>query len=142
MSKAQPPFYHPIIEPNGKCNAGWTEFFEDVYTGDRGTTWTPTFNGLGTTGTPTITGKYFKITSGLVYFWVKIVPATNTSSTAGVTFIDNFPLNINNDGAVFAVSAGVGGSNGHALTGTTNIYPPGWTNLTTTVTIVGLIEAA
>lgn len=140
MSLNPPPIYEILADENGKAKIPWIQFFNQNYTGDKGTTWTPTFTSLGSTGTPTITGRYMKLVSGLCYFIVKIVPATDTSSVGGTTFINNFPLNITNDGGINAVSGGTGGV-GQAVGGTTNIYTPTWTNVTVPVTITGLIEA-
>jgi hypothetical protein len=142
MAKLPPPLYDPVVDESGKAVFSWSNFFENTFTGDKGTSWTPTFTSLTQVGTPTITGRYFKLISGLVYFWVQIIPGTSTTSTAGTTFINNFPLTINNNGACFAVTNGLGGGSGHAVSGGHSIYTPGWTAITNTLTIVGLIEAS
>ena len=117
-------------------------FFNSIYDGDSGTTWEPSFTGLTTTGTPTITGKYFRISGKLIYFNVVITPATNTSSVAGTTYINNFPLTIAADGACHAVAGNTGSTAGMAVASTNRIYTPDWTLVTNPVTVTGFLEAA
>lgn len=140
MSRQPPPIYEELSDENGKAKTPWILFFNQIFTGDNGTAWTPTFTGLTTVGTPTITGRYKRIGSGLVYFTVVIAPATSTSSVAGTTFLNNFPLNITNSGGC-AVSVTTTSALGTAVGGTKTIYMPVWTGITTPVTISGLIEA-
>jgi hypothetical protein len=142
MAKLPPPLYDPVTDEDGKAQLSWANFFQNTFTGDKGTVWIPTFTSLTEVGTPTITGRYYKLLSGLVYFWVQIVPGTSTSSTAGTTFINNFPLNINNNGACFALTGGLGSGSGHAVSGTKTIFTPAWSAVTATLTVVGLIEAS
>ena len=142
MAKIQPPpIQDPVIDEDGYLVPSWTLFFNQVYVGDTGTTWTPTFSGLGTTGTPTITGKYYKLSQSLVYFSVRIVPGTDTTSTASTTYIDNFPLRLRQDGACAAVGGTLGVGLGIALSGSNRIYTPAWSAVTVPVTVVGLVEA-
>lgn len=136
-----PPIYDPVIESDGKARLPWILFFNSLFTGDNGTPWTPTFTSLTQTGTPTITGKYFRISRSLVYFWVRIVPGTNTSAVAGTTYINNFPLTLQSDGACLAVSGLLGSSAGMCDSATNRIYVPVWTNVTVALTIVGIVEA-
>lgn len=135
-----PPVYAEMVGDDAKVNLQWLLFFNQLYSGDTGTSWTPTFTNLTISGTPTITGKYFKI-GALTYFWVRIVPATSTTSTAGTTYIDNFPLSVVSDGACLAVSGLLGGSAGQIEAGTNRIYVPAWLAVTVPLTVVGLCEA-
>lgn len=142
MSVTPPPIYQPVADPtNGVASLPWILFFNGLFDGDLGTSWTPTFTNLTTTGAPTITGKYFKIGS-LVYFWVKIIPSTDTSSTAGTTYINNFPVVMKSDGINFAVSGLLGTNSGMCDQASNKIYVPMWTAITIPLTIIGLVEAS
>lgn len=135
-----PPIYDEMIDQSLKATISWSLFFDAIFRGDNGTSWTPTFTSLTEVGTPTITGKYFRV-GALVYFWVKIVPGTNTSAVAGTTYINNFPLTLRSDGANLAVSGLLGSNAGMCDSATNRIYPPAWTTVTVPLTIVGLVEA-
>ena len=87
-------------------------------------------------------GKYFRISGKLIYFNVVITPATNTSSVAGTTYINNFPLTIAADGACHAVAGNTGSTAGMAVASTNRIYTPDWTLVTNPVTVTGFLEAA
>jgi hypothetical protein len=137
-----PPIYDPVVDEEDKANLSWILFFNGMYQGDAGTTWTPTFVSLGSTGTPTFTGEYFRLSARLIFFRVVVTPATDTTSTAGTTYIDNFPLTIANDGVCHAVSANVGSLAGMVVKTGNRIYVPGWTAVTVPVTITGTIEAS
>lgn len=144
-----PPIYEPLITVNKDTgqvenaipSLSWILFFNSLFRGDAGTEWTPTFSNLTQVGTPTITGFYYKVGS-LVYFRVKIVPATSTSSTAGTTFINNFPLVMQGDGACADVSGLLGGTLGMCDQASNNIYVPGWSAVTVPLSIVGIVEAS
>lgn len=138
-----PPAQNPIVEtdnkgvilPDGKVSQDWYLFFDSLLSGDTGVSggWQPTYTGLGTTGTPTITGNYYT-NQGFTDFWIKIVPGVNTTSTQGTTYFD-LPFLVTVDGACL-----VGGTPGAVgLIDSTNkrCYPPGWTNNTSTLTITG-----
>src|SRR3982751_1886705 len=94
-----PPIYEQLAEDDGKAKLPWILYFNSLFTGDAGTSWTPTFTSLTTVGTPTITGKIYQIGRSLAYFAVRIVPSTSTTATAGTTYINNFPLVLKADGA-------------------------------------------
>ncbi len=140
MKIPSPPNTHPLAEEDGLPTLQWILFFNALYEGDTGTEWEPAFTSLGASGAPTITGRYYKI-GRLVYFSVRIVPATNTTSTAGTTYINNFPLSITQDGACLAVTGLLGSNAGMAEASTNRIYTPAWSTVTVPVTIVGLVEA-
>lgn len=138
-----PPLYNAIAEEgDGIATVPWSLFFNQLYVGDTGTPWTPTFTGLTEVGgSADITGTYYKISQALTYFSIVITPVTNTSSTAGSTYVNNFPLNITKDGACSAVGGVLGLLPGMVQASTDRIYPPSWTTATVPVTISGIIEA-
>lgn len=145
---AEVPTYQQIVsidpqipEAQGKADIKWILFFSNLVNGDVGTVWTPTFTGLTEVGTATKTGIYYVISNALVYFRVIITPGTNTSSVAGTTYLDNFPLTIVAP-AIFGTIAG----NASAALGTTNasnnrLYTPAWTTVANQIILAGIIEA-
>jgi hypothetical protein len=143
MSRNPAPLDQPIINEIGDLPPEWVMYFDGLFRGDTGTDWTPVFVGLGSTETPTITERYYQLSSNLVYFRVKITPATNTTSTAGSTYINNFPLSIFGDGACLAVAptAGLGVGLGVADAASGRIFTPAWSATTVPITILGLLEA-
>lgn len=143
-----PPTYQQIVDTDeqlpqakGKATQPWIIWANNVVSGDPGELWTPTFSGLTEVGTATKTGLYYIISNSLVYFRITITPATSTSSTAGTTYVDNFPLTITSP-ATFGVVAG----NANAALGTTSVsgnklYTPTWSALTGMIVLAGLVEA-
>lgn len=126
---------------DNKATLPYILFFNNIVSGDIGTSWTPTFSGLTEVGSATITGVYFSLSNALVYFRVIITPGTSTSSVGGTTYIDNFPLTITNPGGFITIAG-----NANAALGTTNasnnrIYTPTWTAVTTPIILAGIIEA-
>lgn len=139
-----PPIGHPITDQTLTATPQWILFFNSLFVGDTGTVWTPTFQNLTQVGgDATITGKYFKISQSLVYFRIDITPATNTSSVAGTTYCDNFPLSMSGDGFNVSVapSSGTGGAIGVNTASSGRIFTPNWTNVTVPVIILGMVEA-
>ena len=141
MSIQPPPIYEILSGEDGKPKLPWIVFFNSVYNGDAGLNWTPNFESLGVSGTPTITGRYYRLSQYLVFFRVTVIPDTNTTSTAGTTYIDNFPLVFSADGACIAVSGNLGATPGHIVASNNRIYTPGWTAATVPVTVLGIGEA-
>lgn len=141
MSLVQlPPKTEPLVDgDNLFATLLWQIFFEGLSVGDYGTAWTPTFVGLTSTGTPTFTGKYYRLSSKLAYYHIVITPATDTTSVAGTTYCDNFPLTITSDGMNVTCSGYTA-----AVAGTTSsnkrIYTAAWAAITTPITIVGIAE--
>jgi len=139
MAIQQPPLTEPIVDKEQKATLTWASFFEGLAFGDTGTAWTPTFIGLTETGTATKTGKYWRLSNNICYFRITITPATDTSSTLGTTYCDNFPLLITNAGANVTCSGFTA-----AVSGTTSadkrIYTATWAAITTPITIVGIAE--
>jgi len=140
MTVQPPPIQEQVIDQGGTMTLPWILFANNLYTGDRGTAFTPLFTDLTTVGTPTITGRYIKIGQSLTYFWVKIVPATNTTAVAGTTYINNFPLTFLSDGICFAVSGLLGSASGHITSADNRIYVPAWSAVTVPLTVVGIGE--
>lgn len=137
-----PPVKDVLIDESLKPSISWLIYFNSLYEGDIGTDWSPTFVSLGTSGTPTITGKYILVGRRLCYFIVRIVPGTTTTSTSGTTYIDNFPLTFASDGLCAAVqtSGGISSAIGAIQAANNRIYTPGWTALAFPVTVVGFTE--
>ena len=106
-------------------------------------TWTPFFTNLtivNGTGAVTITGSFTRI--GNVVLWQAAITTTGTattSSTAGVTFINNLPFNalvINNCQASNGTSF-LGLGTGHVVG--IKAYPPSWAATGNTIVITGTI---
>lgn len=136
-----PPIYERIAAEDGKAPLPWVMFFNQMMNGDSGTSWTPTFKDLTEVGTPTITGRYYRLSKYLTLFFVTIIPGTSTSAVAGTTYIDNFPMVFSGDGFVFAVTGGLGSNSGHIVKASNRIYVPAWTAVTVQLTLIGLAEA-
>lgn len=117
-------------------------FFQSLYNGDTGTSWTPTFVSMTEVGgAATYTGKIYRIGQRLTYFTIIVTPVTNTTATAGTTYCDNFPLTLDANGTCLASSGVVGSTGGMCLASSNRIYVPGWAAITTPVTIAGIVEA-
>lgn len=141
-SPKAPPIYDPLAEDDGKAKLSWILFFNGLFDGDTGTTWAPTFTGLTISGTPTITGKYYRISRAIAYFRVTITPSTSTTSTAGTTYINNFPLVMKGDGICFAVSGLLGTNSGMCDRASNRVYVPSWSAVTVPLSIIGIVEAS
>jgi len=141
MTMQPPPTRNPLTEKGGELTMPWLLFFNQAYNGDAGTDWTPTFVSLTTSGTPNITGRYYRVSQYLCYFNVLVTPATNTSAIAGTTYIDNFPLTTYSNGVCLTVSNNLGGGLGMVNATNNRIYTPTWTTVTTPINILGFVEA-
>ena len=141
MTTNPPPNYDIPIGSDNKFSINWVNYFQQTYDGDAGTLWTPNFVSLTTVGTPVIEGKYYRLTRYLTVFKVVITPGTNTSATAGTTYIDNYPVTFTGDGIVFAVSGNLGTISGHIVASSNRIYVPTWTAVTVPLTLIGFGEA-
>ena len=131
-----------MVDENGKATLQWIPFLNQAFTGDAGTSWNPNFTSLTEVGgAPTITAVYYRLNTSLVYFRITIVPVTNTSSTAGVTYCD-FPLTMTADGACDAVSGLLAATPGMCDSASNRIYVPAWTTVTVPLTITGIVEAS
>lgn len=140
MTITPPPLYDPITDKEGYPPKSWMEWLTAVYDGDTGDAWTPAFTDLTTVGSPTITGRYYRILRRLCYFSVLIVPGTNTSAVAGTTYINNFPLTFIADGPCFAVTGLLGDGPGHIVASNNRIYVPAWSAVTVPLTVIGIGE--
>lgn len=137
-----PPIYEPLSGDDGKSSIPWILFFNSIFKGDTGVAWTPTFTSLTETGTPTITGRVYRLSAALSFFSLKIIPATDTSAVAGTTYINNYPLTMTGDGICFAVSGLLGSGSGMCDSATNRIYTPAWTTVTVPLSVIGLVEAS
>lgn len=143
MSQAQIPAQtEPVVDTARNITLPWQAFFEGSAAGDPGNLWTPTFQGLSSTGpAPTISGTYYYLSNKLCYFHIVITPGSGgtTSGVAGTTYCDNFPLGI----AVDGISGTIGGSGAAVAaiaSGTKQIYTGTWTSAAVNITIVGIVE--
>lgn len=145
-----PPAYSEVVGQDNKMTRPWLEFLNGIWVGDTGTpalgssSWTPTFVGLTEAGgAATKTGKVFKISQQLAYFWVRIVPVTSTSSTLGTTYVSNLPLDVLSFGGCSVVVENITGGSAIGIADPSNnrIYTPTWTTVTSPITISGIIEA-
>lgn len=137
MSK-EAPITDSVVDDNRKCRPTWVEYFGALSNGDVGTSFTPVFTNLGSTGTPTISGVYYQ-NQGVTYFAVKIVPATDTSSVAGSTSF-TLPFSVSVDTVCYTV-AGLSVNLGVVNAASKTVYPPTWTNLTVPITITGIVKS-
>lgn len=142
ISSSPPPLTQPIVDETGTMPLLWMLFFNNLFQGDAGEVWIPTFQGLTVAGTaPTVTGRVYQISKYLAYFSVKVVPGTSTSAVAGTTYINNFPLTAQSDGVCCAVSGRLGEVTGMVEAATNNIWVPAWSAVTVPLTIIGIVEA-
>lgn len=142
MSLFPPPINDVITDQNGLAPLPWVLFFNQTFDGDAGKEWNPSFIGLTIVGTPTITGRYYRLSQYLVYFRIDIDPTTSTSATAGSTYVSNFPLTFQANGINTVVSDTAGGGIGINNSVTNRIYVPAWSGVTTLTTIIGIGEAS
>jgi len=143
MTRQSPPTRDPLTDENGDLSMPWLLFFNQTFNGDAGAIWTPTAVSLTEVGgSATMSGRYYNISSYLCYFNILITPATNTSATAGTTYIDNFPLTSVSDGFCASISNKLGGGLGMIEASTNRIYVPAWTTVTTPLNILGLVEVS
>ncbi len=140
MTQAQLPIQtEPLIDDKKFITLPWQVFFESLSTGDLGTPFTPTFVGLTSTGTPTSTGVYYRLSQKVCFFRITITPATDTSAIAGTTYCNNFPLTFTNPGVSFSIS-GSTAATARISSSDNRIYTGTWTTITNPVTIIGIAE--
>lgn len=139
---APPPTYQQVVDKDtGKATLPWILFFDQLFTGDQGTAWIPQIVGLTSVGTPSIVGTYYQVGS-LVFFTIVIIPATNTSSTSGTTYCNNFPLKLSQQTSNTAVTNAPTAALGVCDSITQRIYFPSWTTITSQITISGWMVAS
>lgn len=127
------------INTAGTVSSQWSLFFKYLWNGDQGQDYTPTATSL--TGTATITGRYYRLSKGLYYLRIRVVPATDTSSVAGTTYA-SFPMTVPAFGNLGVINETTNQSIGTAvITSNGRIYLPTWTTVTAPITISGIIEA-
>jgi hypothetical protein len=138
MTISPPPISDILIDPSGLPRISWIEFFNDLFEGDAGEVWEPAFVSLGSTGTPTITGQYYRLNQRTCIFIIKIVPATDTTSTAATTYVSNFPLQFAYDSVCFAgTGSGAVQAIGGVRASDNRIYTPAWLATGSTLTVIG-----
>lgn len=141
MTLESPPIKNPLTEDTGELTMPWLLYFNQTFNGDAGESWTPTFTSLTTVGSPTITGRFYRISQFLCYFNVLVTPGTNTSATAGTTYINNLPVTAFSNGVCLTVSNNLGGGLGMITASNNRVYVPSWTTVTTPLNILGIVEA-
>jgi hypothetical protein len=141
MSLSPAPINQQVVDENGLPTLPWTLFFNGTFNGDAGTAFVPNFISLTEVGTATFDARYYRLSQFLVYFRIDVIPSTNTSAVAGTTYIDNFPLDVTGNGFCTIVAGNSGGAIGMVRANDNRIYVPAWTNVTNTVTILGVCEA-
>lgn len=137
-----PPNTEPLVDDDKNVTLPWQAYFESTSEGDPGNSWTPTFQGLTSAGSPpTFSGNYYYLSQKLAYFSIVITPGSggSTSAVAGTTYCDNFPLNLAVD-SVAATIGGTGAAVGAIASGTKQIYTATWTSATGNITITGIVE--
>lgn len=138
MTIEAPPIQDVLIEENGLPRIPWIVFFNSLFEGDAGTPFIPQFTSLASTGTPTITGRYYRINQKICLFYITIIPETDTTSTGATTYVGNFPLQFEAD-SVCLVSTGSGAVQGvGGIRASDNrIYTPTWATTGLTLTVIG-----
>lgn len=134
-----PPLEDNIVDQVLKANASYAAFFENMYLGDVGNAFTPTFVNLSVSGELTTTGRYYRLSDRWYIITATISSTDTTTATAGSTYISNFPLTLLNDGLTFAI-VGTGVSASAAQAANNRLYAPGW-GASQRVTMVCLVEA-
>ena len=128
------PISDPVVDENRKAKKTWIFFFNQLSSGDNGTSFTPVASNLS--GAFTLSGKYFK-NSGFMDLWVTIDPSTSSTSTLGTTYVE-LPFDATISSPCFAVYGTT------ILTGlidpTTNrMFLPAWTAITQVITVTARI---
>lgn len=138
-----PPTYEKIVDANGNVTTAWLLFFDQMYNGDRGSSWTPVATNLTQVGgNATLTGQIYRISNKLYFFRIGITPVTNTSSVAGTTYFTGLPISAGYDGFCTAQSSTLGDPTGMIVASNNRIYTPAWTTIAVPVTITGVVETA
>tara|TARA_R100000808_G_C2070769_1_gene98398 strand:- start:120 stop:545 length:426 start_codon:yes stop_codon:yes gene_type:complete len=140
MTTNPAPITNPVIDEQGLPTLPWTLFFNQNFEGDAGNAWEPNIVNL-TGSTSAVSGRFYRISQYLVYFTITISPSGPTSSTAGTTYVDNFPLLFNADGVNAVVSGSSGGSLGMNRQSDNRILFPPWTNVSLPLVVLGILEA-
>jgi len=126
--------------PEGLISSSWYLFLQNLIVGDTGQTssspWVPVATNLTFAGSPpVITGNYYQ-NEGFTDFWIRIVPGTSTTSTAGTTYFD-LPFAVTVDGA--CIVGGLPGAVGLIDAATKRCFPPPWSAVTANITISGRV---
>lgn len=141
----KPPLQVAFFDRNGNISREWALFLEFAHTEDTGQDWTPTWSSLTTVGSVTHTGRIYRLSSSLIYFRATITTSGGgtTASTAGTTYISNFPATAAFNGACVAVNTTTNQAIGSGVINATNsrIYTPAWIATSNGITISGTIEA-
>ena len=135
-----PPKTEVLIDEEKFPTLNWLAFFDLLADGDSGSVWVPTFVGLTEVGTAIKTGKYWRLTKNLAFFRITITASTSTAATAGVTYCDNFPLNITAQGMCATINSSTAQVSG--ITTDKKIYTSTWAATPNTITLIGIAEVS
>lgn len=146
MAKTQPPpTYDMMMSVNtGKVTPSWNIFFDQLFKGDQGQSFSPTFSGLTYTGAaPTLTGTYYQLSTKVCKFNIVIVPSSGNSTTmAAGGYVSNFPLRFSVDDACFVCTNAPSVATGVCDSTNNRILLPTWTTITSKITISGTAIAS
>lgn len=146
MTTQEPPTQTPMItDDSGIPSLQWLLFFNQCFTGDAGTVWTPQLVGATITGAgvPVTSGRLYRISQYLAFFVVRIIPQSgqSISGVAGSYGISGFPLQMQGDGVCVSASGNLGAASGMCNAAQNLIYPPALTSVTAPIVIMGIVEA-
>jgi hypothetical protein len=143
MSLPKPPVNAPLLNGN-VVSREWLLFFQNLSDGDPGEDWNPAYTGLTVVGSLAHTGRFYRISRNLQYFFATItsVGGGTSASVAGTTYINNWPSMILKDSSVFASNSttNLGIGVGIAKAANNRIYTPAWSATTNTITICGILN--
>jgi hypothetical protein len=146
MSKIKPPpTYDKLVSiTTAKVSPSWLVFFQQLFTGDQGQAWTPTFSGLTFTGAaPTLQGYYYQLSSKVCKFNIVITPSSgNNTSMAAAGYVSNFPLKLALDDVCFVSTSAPSAVAGSCDAATNRILLPTWAAITSKITISGTVIAS
>ena len=144
MSLPRPPKNTPLLDQFNAVTREWVLFFDKLALGDPGDLWVPTYTSLTVVGSVTHSGIFYRISNNLMYFAATITPTGGgtSASTAGTTYINNWPNTIIRDSVISAGNsdANTGLGNGIALSSNNRIYTPAWSAVNQVITVCGIIQ--
>lgn len=126
-----------VLDNAGKMALRWVLFLQDLLNGDPGVAFAPDIQNLSNTGgAPAITGVYYE-NGGFIDFYIRITPVTNTTSTAGTTYIQ-LPFQPSSDCPCFSTTGNSSAISG-IIASSARAYLPSWSNIPDPVTISGRV---
>lgn len=142
MSNLEQPPFRTVVAESGLFSRPWQKWLGDFYNNSSSSSkaTTPAITGL--TGTSVVTGSTNKI-GGLLYFQYLIIPAVNTTSVLGTTYI-LLPYTAASYGHLTAtkVSSRISLGSGQVDINTSKAYLPAWSAVTEPISITGFVQIA